>query len=252
MENFEEFDQKGQPAGKSTGEIISHAFEIYKNNFGWGVLFFVILVIISTLVSSLLSVFTSYDPNAVSETMNEMIKTKDWDFNVLIGTPGFVENNLISYIVGLLLFPLYAGYIYISQKTNNGQKINFFSDILIGYRQNTGQFILYSLISGIVMGIALMMCVVPAIFVAPLFFIGLPILLFENTSATNAIGKSYKIATQNYGTFLGTAFLSFIIAMAGIFLCCVGIIFTYPFLIVAMYSAYTAFCGVPRIVNVNS
>lgn len=246
MENFDEFDQKASRAGKSTGEIISHAFEIYKNNFGWGVLTIILIAIISGILGTIASVSVGYDSTAVGELFQDAIKTGKFEVSDFTSAPGFVANQVISNILGLFLFPVYAGYIYISQKTNRGETINFFSDLLIGYRQNFVQYIIYALITGIISTIAFAMCVVPAIFILPLFLIGIPIILFENASAIDAITKSFNIAKDNYGTFLGTGILSVLIGIAGVFLCGIGLIFTMPFIFVAVYSTYTAFVGVPR------
>jgi uncharacterized membrane protein len=76
--------------------------------------------------------------------------------------------------------------------------------------------------------------------------LGYPILLFENASATEALGKSFNIAKENYGTFLGTTVLGALISIAGIVLCGIGIILTAPFMMIVMYSTYCAFLGKPR------
>lgn len=71
--------------------------------------------------------------------------------------------------------------------------------------------------------------------------LGYPILLFENASATEALGKSFNVAKENYGTFLGVTLLGFIISVAGVILCGIGIILTAPFIMIVMYSLYCAF-----------
>ena len=94
--------------------------------------------------------------------------------------------------------------------------------------------------------VALMLCVLPVFFVFPFFFIGYPILLFENASFSEALSKSFNIAKENYGALLGTSLLSLLISIAGVILCGVGIYLTLPFFVVASYSAYCAYFGTPR------
>jgi len=84
-----------------------------------------------------------------------------------------------------------------------------------------------------------------------LFLLGYPILLFENANAMDAISKTYNIAKENYSIFLGTSFLGIIISAAGIILCCIGLIFTLPFIYIAMYSIYCAYLGKPRQITYN-
>ncbi|WP_435524396.1 hypothetical protein [Chryseobacterium indoltheticum] len=67
----------------------------------------------------------------------------------------------------------------------------------------------------------------------------------------DAISKTYNIVKENYSIFWGTAILGGLITLSGILLCCVGIIFTYPFVYIAMYSAYCAYLGKPRQITYN-
>jgi hypothetical protein len=60
--------------------------------------------------------------------------------------------------------------------------------------------------------------------------LGYPILLFENASATDAMGKAYNIAKDNYGTFFVVSLLGLILAFAD-FSCCIGVILTGAFMI---------------------
>ena len=90
------------------------------------------------------------------------------------------------------------------------------------------------------------LCFIPFLFVAPIFLLGYPILLFENATAIEAIKKSYEIAKENYSTFFLIGIVSTIISFSGFLLCCIGIIFTAFFLLAAMYSTYVAYCGRPK------
>jgi uncharacterized membrane protein len=159
--------------------------------------------------------------------------------------PGLSLYYSFSSILGILLSPLYVGLIYITNKFNTKVHIEF-SDLFIGYRQNLGHILLYSLITNIILWISFIMCIIPVFFVFPLFLIGYPILLFENLSAVDALSKTYNVAKENYGVFLGVTLLGALISIAGILLCCVGIIFTIPFIMIVMYSTYCAYLGKPR------
>jgi uncharacterized membrane protein len=121
-----------------------------------------------------------------------------------------------------------------------------FSDLFIGYKQNLVNIMIYALLAGIISTVALSLCVLPIIFVYPFLMLGYPILLFENASATEALGKSFNIVKENYGIFLGVTFVGFLLSMAGIVLCFIGIILTAPFIYAVMYSLYCAHLGKPR------
>ena len=59
--------------------------------------------------------------------------------------------------------------------------------------------------------------------------LGVPLLLFENASFSEALTKSYNIAKENYGVFLGATILGMLISIAGVVLCGIGVLFTMYF-----------------------
>ena len=242
--DFQEFSQQNQPQ-KSTSEIISHAFENYKGTFLYAILAMALYFIASMLVQAV----SGFD----SQTFSEEIRSADGDFTSIDiwSIPGMKVYYGLSGLLGLVLAPLYVGVIYIANKYNFKEKINF-SDLFIGYKQNFLNIVIYSLISSIIFMIAFVLCVLPVFFVMPLLLLGYPILLFENASFGEALSKSFNIAKENYGTFLGVSVLSLLISLSGVLLCGIGIIATAPFFLVAMYSAYCAFLGRPRQIDFNS
>lgn len=244
MSEFNEFDQQGSVPERNTGSIISHAFEMYKGVFLYALAAMIIYLIADFVIQSItgLNFYSNYS------------SFKDFDEdnyrNILVDTPGSSLYYSFSGLLSILLSPLYVGLIYITNKFNTKASVEF-SDLFIGYRQNLGNILLYSLITNILLWVSVAMCVIPVLFVYPLFLLGYPILLFENANAMDAISKTYNIAKENFGVFLGTAFLGIIISAAGIILCCVGIIFTLPFIYIAMYSIYCAYLGKPLQITYN-
>jgi uncharacterized membrane protein len=177
--------------------------------------------------------------------MEDMRDTGDYSSFSYWNAPGFSLYLTLSGLLGLLLAPLYVGLIYMINKYNTKSPIEF-SDLFIGYKQNFVNILIYALISGIITTVAFSLCVIPGFFVYPFLLLGYPILLFENASATEALGKSFNIVKENYGIFLGVTVLGLIISVLGVVLCFIGIILTAPFIMAVMYSAYCAFLGKPR------
>nr|WP_314494800.1 beta-carotene 15,15'-monooxygenase [uncultured Chryseobacterium sp.] len=239
MSEFNEFDQQGSVPNKDAGSIISHAFEMYKGV----ILYAVVTMIVYFIADYVIQFFSGYNSwssfTEFRDLDGDYSSYGDWN------KPGLSLYYSFSSILGILLSPLYVGLIYITNKFNTKVPVEF-SDLFIGYRQNLGNILLYSLIINIILGISLIMCIVPFFFVFPLFLIGYPILLFENSSALDALNKTFNIAKENYGVFLGSAILGGLISIAGIFLCCIGIIFSAPFIMIVMYSTYCAYLGKPR------
>lgn len=239
MNDFNEFTPSPAPE-KSTGSVISHAWENYKTVVLFGIVLMVITAVASSLLGSLLqfALGISDDP----ELMNEAIRTKNYE--LLLDSPAFISKSSLSFITNLLLLPMYAGFIYMVHKANSQQEATF-SDLFIGYKQNTAQIILYGFLSQILISIGLLFCVIPGILLASVLFIGLPIVFFENKTAVQALQKSFEIGKANWGTLLGITIVAYLIGISGVLLCCIGILASLPFIYAAMYSAYCAYVGTP-------
>ncbi|MDR6405151.1 MULTISPECIES: beta-carotene 15,15'-monooxygenase [Chryseobacterium] len=238
MSEFNEFDQQGSVPERTTGSIISHAFEMYKGVF----LYAIIAMIVYLIFGFVIQTVTGFNSTAIMEDMRD---SGDYSGFSYWNAPGFPLYITLSGLLGLLLAPLYVGLIYMINKYNTKNPIEF-SDLFIGYRQNFVNILIYALISGVISAVAFSLCVLPGFFIYPFLMLGYPILLFENASATDALGKSFNIVKENYGTFLGVTILGFLISMAGLVLCFIGVILTAPFIMAVMYSAYCAYLGKPR------
>ncbi|TDX84544.1 hypothetical protein [Epilithonimonas xixisoli] len=244
MENFNEFENTGTVPDRDTGNIISHAFEIYKGIFMYplvaGILYFIALSVIAS-ITGLGALFMEMGQNSQSMGSYDPEMYND----IYRSTPFLTFMGGFSIINILLFSPLIVGTIYIAHKKNLNQKIDF-SDLFIGYRQNFLHIVLYGLIFSIASIICTNLCYVPAIFVMPFLFLGYPFLLFQNVSAIEALKNSFEIVKNNYGNFLLLNLLAFLCSYLGLIGCCIGIILTYMFYYSTMYSAYCAYVALPR------
>ena len=232
MSNYNFPNEQSSVPSKDFNSILSHAFSMYKGVFGYAIIGFLVYSLLNSILYSIAGVNID-DIN---------IDSGDYDvWNI----HGFSLYSSSSGILSILISPIYIGFIFIINKFNTNHRFQF-TDLFIGFRQNLGQILLFSLISSIILGISMALCFIPFLFVAPLFLLGYPILLFENATAIEAIKKSYKIAKENYSTFFLIGIVSTIISFSGFLLCCFGIIFTAFFLLAAMYSTYVAYCGRPK------
>lgn len=241
MDNFNEFDNLATTPQKDSSSVIAHAFNIYKKGLPYAILMIVLVSILSYALSFIAKIFSGFDPISASEAM----RSGGGSYSNIFLMPGYSSFLGITSILTLILYPFNAGLLYIFNKINFNQPVEV-SDLFIGYKQNTAQLLLYGLISNIIFGILFSLCLLPGIFIAPLFLFGLPILFFENVSAIDALKKSYEMAKQYYWAVVGMSILAFLISMSGLILCCVGIFVTAPFLYAAIYSAYCAYFGAPK------
>lgn len=236
MENFSQLNKPTNPE-KEVGSIISHAFENYKGVLLYAVIAFILTSIISWLFQTLLGLDEVITPDMMKD-ISEGKHVNFWEI------PNFSLTIGLSGLIGVLLYPVYAGILYITHKVNTNQPVQF-SDLFIGYKQNTLNLLLYGIISGILIGIGFVLCIIPGFLLLALFFIGMPIVFFENKGPIEALQKAFEVSKPHIWTMVGVSLLSLLISFAGVLLCGIGIVFTAMFTYTAMYSAYCALCGTP-------
>ncbi|WP_379967366.1 hypothetical protein [Epilithonimonas sp. UC225_85] len=247
MENFNEFESKGNVPNRDSGSIISHAFGIYKDIFIYplvaGLIFFIVISILLSL-TGVWAIFMDASQNSGGGYNPDIYR------ELYHGTPFLTFAGSASLFNILLFSPLVVGTIYIAHKKNIKQDIQF-SDLFIGYKQNFLNIVLFGLIFAIVSGICSWLFYIPAVFVMPFLFFGYPFLLFQNISAIEALKRSIDIVKNNYVDILVINLLAYLCSLLGFFACCIGIIITYMFYYSTMYSAYCAYVALPRQLEQN-
>lgn len=238
MAQITDFDKPDFVPEKKTSSIINHSLAMYKGVALYGIIAMLIYIAGSYIIQRLIG-FDSVE--MVDEMKNN--GTDYYSFNYF-AIPGFSLYLSLSGLFGLLASPLYVGLLYIVDKYRRREQAQF-SDLFIGYRHNFINIMIFTLISGIISGLAMFFCIVPFFFVYPFLMLGYPVLLFENASAGEALKRSVNLAKENYGTLLATGFVGMLLSWIGIILCGIGIVATAPFFAVVMYSAYCACTGRP-------
>lgn len=224
---------------RNFGSVLSHSFEIYKGIFLYALLAMVLYVVASFAIQLLFGI----DSQSLVEQMGEDPESITLERILEIEGVGLYYGA--SGLMGILIAPLFAGLIYMADKYQRGAALTT-SDLFYGYRHNTLNILIYSLLSTVLISIGFALCFFPGILIAPLFMLGYPLLVLKNANAMEALQHSFTIAKQNYGSFLAITVLGFLISMAGLLFCLIGILASFPFLYAAMYSSYLAFARDPR------
>ena len=162
---------RDRPAGpqKSSGDIISHAFEMYKGVFIYALLAMILYIVASIVVRTV----SGFDSMSFAEEMRSsegnFSPTDFWSI------PGLGIYSGLSGLLGILITPLFVGIIYMANQYNFKQQLHA-SDLFIGYRQNFVNILIYTVILNIILGISFALCVIPGFFVMPLFLLGLSLI----------------------------------------------------------------------------
>ena len=165
--------------------------------------------------------------------------------------PDIQEQTLIGFVVvmlALMAFSLVAqsfliGGMHISAlKQLRGEKVEV-RDLLTGGRYFFS-ILGAMLLIGILAIIGYLFCILPALLVFGAFFFTIPLIIDRGLSAVEAMKTSYALTRQNLFMFALFAFVLYLLASAGSYLCYVGMLATYPLLFTITAVAYRDLFGV--------
>ncbi len=195
------------------GQVINDSFTFFKDNFK--PLFTILLIICGffILIGTVSSIFTYL----------KMIGVYSGGYHIY-NQPGYSVSYIINVIVNLFIIMLTQAFIhlvtlcYISvylQKNNTTPTLTEVWDYFKYYflrMLGSGILILVSLSIGFVL------CLLPGIYLMPIFYLIIPIIVVENSTFGYAYTKSFRLIKGNWWLVFGVIFImSLIISMASSF-----------------------------------
>ena len=128
MENFSEFELQGTAPQRNFSDIIGHAFNTYVKIIGWSILVTLLTVVVSIIFSAISGPLVGYNALESQAEMEELMR--DGSFasgnfvSAMMGIPGYMESILLSTVLSLLMYPVYAGYVNAMHRANTGQNVS--------------------------------------------------------------------------------------------------------------------------------
>lgn len=222
------------------GTVIEKAFENYKKIALIGGLAFLIIIIASFALFGSIGLIAF----GTADMMGTLTEFNPMDFSVV----GILIYFLIMVLFSGLTAPIGAGFfkmahlaetnkpfsvgvIFDYYKTVHFKELFIAASILaiINFAFVTGfEFLEYAFIGNILTYI-----------VSFFTLLTVPLIIFGNQNATDAISNSIKLVSKQPLILLGLAIVSFIIVCLGIIGLCIGILFTLPFWYSFLYTTYS-------------
>jgi uncharacterized membrane protein len=226
--------------------VFNLAFENYKKIALYAgsmilVFYVIIFAIIATIIISIFGIAT------LTTMLNpENLKTENISENfILIYTLGGI-------LLSCLISPFPAGLIKMAYCAERDEEFNV-SSIFEYYKAPYFKelFIATFLISAFSSGLAttleylgvLLIGSFTTISVSFLTILTIPLIIFGNLKAIDAISSSFMIVIKQPLVLLGLMIIAIIASMVGFIGCCIGIFFTLPFMYSMYYAIYTEIIG---------
>jgi hypothetical protein len=231
----------------------NHAFETYKKIAllgGVGVLLFTIVI---AMVVAGLSVFV-FGISSLSESMI--------GFNVNNLSIGSLSLYILgTAILGGLSAPFTAGLIAMARNADIGEEITLGTVFeYYGGRYFGDLFLSIFLITLISTGINTLIEVttgypliglVPSVIIGLLTLLTIPLIIFGNLRAIDAIGASIQVVAKSFLMIAALMIIAYIMACIGVIAFCIGVFFTIPILYSMYYSIYVHSVGIEDESEIN-
>ncbi len=213
--------------------VYKDAWEIGKKNCGFLIAFGLVLSICSSL--------TSRPNDQNSEKIMKKVAEGDMQFaealQELAKYLSFLDITLIIISVLLTIYVTIALYRYV-KKIVDDEDVDF-KELINSSAKVYGMFFVKNLLLYLAVGLGLMLCVLPGIYLAVrLTFVSYIAANEPELSVSETFSKSMNLTKGRFWQLLGYGIVACIIVLAGLLLCCVGVLFTEPLAYVFMGVVY--------------
>ncbi|HWS61013.1 MAG TPA: hypothetical protein VN182_08795 [Flavobacterium sp.] len=231
------------------GTVFESAFENYKKIVVYAGIMLIVFSLLFTIIgmTGLISYIGIENFEEFGNKMKQMSSLKVMPLDVLLPL------NASLLLLSGLISPFMAGFLKMADCGEKGEEFHvstMFSYYKFPYFFNI--FISSIIIGFIGTGLAMLLEIaglnfvgtVMTLLISFLTFLSIPLIVFGNLNATDAIKSSIIIVSKQPLTLLGLLIVAGIGAILGIFGLCIGIFFTYPFVYSMNYTIYKSIIGI--------
>nr|WP_315211382.1 hypothetical protein [uncultured Flavobacterium sp.] len=244
QERIEEIKKNGYTL--DFGNVFNHAFENYKKIALYGGLIFFVFAILMSLFAIVI-LFSIFDAETVLEKLKpENLQPENLSLDSMLIFSG------VSLLITCLLSPFSAGLIkmaYCAERDDEFHvstmfeyyKAPFFKELFIATFLIT---IVNSVLSGIINYIQIPIIeVVVSVTIGLFTILMIPLIIFGKLKAVEAIQASILVVSKQPIVILGLLVIGVIASLVGLIGCCIGIVFTIPFMYSLYYALYSEIIG---------
>jgi len=136
-------------------------------------------------------------------------------FGIVIGflnDEGGFFLQLIGTILQLVASALFTGFVVkLVQDVRDGRRDSSVGELISAAMPSIGNLIVFSVLSGIAIGIGFFLLIVPGLFLLTIWFVGAPAIVAEGRGALEAFGRSHELVKGNGWQVFGVIVSVFLI-----------------------------------------
>lgn len=148
-------------------------------------------------------------------------------FGIVIGLlndEGGVFLQFIAYVLQLIAGALYTGFVVrLVQDVRDGKRDSSVGELVSAATPAIGNLILFSILSGIAIGIGFVLLIIPGLFLLTIWSVGAPAIVVEGKSGIEAFSRSHELVRgQGWDVFGVIACVFLIIVVSTIIAAAIG------------------------------
>jgi hypothetical protein len=191
---------------RTLGEILSGAFEIYKDNAAQLLVVVALVVVPLSLIGAVITeVVASGDERTVT-VFGQTETISDRTFAAVVA--GSIIAALVTIIISAVL---QAATMRAAALATIGDPVDVEASYRWGFKR-FGSVLLVAVLVGIVVAIGFVLLVIPGIIFLTLLSVSIPALVIENRRGTDAMKRSWELASGNFWHVLGVVVVAWLIA----------------------------------------
>lgn len=245
LERLQEIEKNGYQI--DFGNVFNHAFENYKKI----ALYAGSVIVIFSILFLVFAAFSLVSIIGVTE-MTKELSSGQLKIEKLIQT-NILAVGIISIIISCLLSPFQAAFLKMADHGDRDEsfpvsslfsfyKLPYMIEIMIAtflitvisFAQNTLMTYIKFEFLGLIINY----------FISFITLLTIPLIIFGNIKALDAIKYSIQIVFKQPIVLLGLIIVAIIGSLIGFMACCVGVFFTIPFIYSMNYAIYSAIIGI--------
>lgn len=228
------------------GNVFNLAFENYKKIALYGGLVFFVFAVVFSLIG-IVVLFSIFDSETILENLKpERFKPENFNLNTML------IFSAVSILFTCLLSPLSGGLIKMAYCADRDEEFHvstmfeyykspFFTELFVATFVVT---LTNTVIGGVLNYIQIpILDVVVSVTIGLFTIMMIPLIIFGNLKALEAIQASILIVSKQPLVLLGLLVVGSIATMVGFIGCCIGIFFTLPFIYSLYFAIYTEIIG---------
>jgi uncharacterized membrane protein len=146
---------------------------------------------------------------------------------------------IVGGLASMVISPaLTVGYFFVADKIRKGEAYTF-NNFFDGFKGPFLQLFLLSLVSGILVLVGTLFCIIPGIWLAISYTLANCILIFHKLEFWDAMEASRKVIAKNFWLFLGTLIVMGLGAVIVTLLTCgLGLFIVTPVIVLTLYAIF--------------